>query len=255
MQSRLDASMRIELSGVDYEAAPQDTEHMKEGPDISRLAALLGDPARANILQALMSGKALTAGELADEAGVTPATTSSHLQQLLDADLLWVRKQGRHRYFALKDEDVAYAIEALGYLSAAKGGLRTRTGPKDLQMREARVCYDHMAGGRAVQIYDTMARRSFLEIDHEAVTLSAEGESFVEQFGIDVAAIRTKRRPLCRMCLDWSERRTHLAGALGAAMLTRFLELNWIRREKDSRTIRYTPEGDRAYKQLFEPRL
>lgn len=251
MKLQVDASSVIELSLLDPCCSPRDNVPMKEGPDISRLAALLGDPARANILLALMSGKALTAGELAHEAGVTPATASSHLTQLVEADLLWTRKQGRHKYFALMDEDVAHAIEGLSYLAAAKGGLRTRTGPKDADLRDARVCYDHLAGGRAVQMFDFLARRSLLVVDHEAVSLSDDGASFVTELGIDVSALRANRRPMCRMCLDWSERRTHLAGALGAALLERFVELNWVRRYPSSRRVTFTPKGETAFRDLF----
>lgn len=136
---------------------------MAEGPDITRIAQLIGDPARGAILSALMSGRALTAGELANEAGITPATASGHLGHLTEAGLIWPRKQGRHRYFAIVDEEVAQALEALSSLAAAKGHLRTRPGPRDEKLREARVCYDHLAGRRGVQLFDSLAGRGFFE--------------------------------------------------------------------------------------------
>jgi len=224
---------------------------MKEGPDISRLAALIGDPARANILLARLGGKALTASELAEEAGVTPATASSHLAQLSGADLIWPRKQGRHRYFALKDADVAAALEGLIGLAALKGGQRTRTGPRDEALHTARICYDHLAGRRAVQMFDAMAQRGFLEVDRDHIALSATGVSFVDGIGVDVAALHAARRPLCRVCLDWSERRSHLSGALGAAMLQRFTDLKWIRRQAGSRQIHFTAAGTREFAAAF----
>lgn len=224
---------------------------MKEGPDIARIAALIGDPARANILTALLSGKALTAGELAKEAGVTPATASSHLSQLVQADLVWPRKQGRHRYFALKDEDVAHALEGLAALAAARGALRTRTGPRDDELRSARVCYDHLAGAMAVQMFDSMAGRGFLTVRREDIALTATGEDFVRGAGLDLAPLRASRRPLCRICLDWSERRSHLGGALGAALLDHVLERGWAGRQTGSRRIVFSEPGRDAFDRLF----
>ncbi|MEL7454334.1 MAG: winged helix-turn-helix domain-containing protein, partial [Pseudomonadota bacterium] len=132
---------------------------MKEGPDIALFGALIGDPARANILTALMSGKALTATELAGEAGVTIQTASSHLKKMEDAGLLRQRKQGRHRYFALADDDVSHVLESLMGLAAKRGLLRTRPGPKDAALRKARVCYNHLAGDMGVALYENMLRQ------------------------------------------------------------------------------------------------
>ncbi|MEM8787571.1 MAG: helix-turn-helix transcriptional regulator [Pseudomonadota bacterium] len=224
---------------------------MREGPDITRIAALIGDPARAAILQALMSGKALTAGELAIEAGVTPQTASGHLRMLSEAGLTAPRAQGRHRYYAIRDAEVAETLEALSGLAAAKGHLRTRTGPRDAELRAARVCYDHLAGARAVQIYDHLARSGYLLVDSDAMTLSVDGAAFLTDLGVDTARPPTSRRPLCRACLDWSERRSHLGGALGAAILTRFLEAGWARRAEASRHVRFTPAGTRVLDAAF----
>lgn len=224
---------------------------MTQGPDITRIAMLIGDPARANMLLALMDGRALTAGELAEVGGITPATASGHLAQLVDAGLLWPRKQGRHRYFALADEDVAHALETLDGLAAAKGHMRHQPGPKDTALREARICYDHLAGAYAVTMFDCLAKGGHLTVNHEDIALTDKGSAFVADLGVDVDALSRLSRPLCRACLDWSERRSHLAGALGAALLTRFEDLHWLRRAKDSRHVTFTKDGARAFTDAF----
>jgi DNA-binding transcriptional ArsR family regulator len=226
---------------------------MKEGPDIARIGALLGDPARANILGALLSGKALTATELAAEAGVTGQTASSHLKKLTEGGLLSQARQGRHRYFTLAGPEVGAVLEAVMGLAARKGHLRTRTGPKDPAMRAARICYDHLAGDMAVRIFDSLVERGHLVASSAkgGLRLSEEGADFISGMGIDLELLRAKRRPLCRACLDWSERRNHLAGSLGAALLTRF-ELNgWLRRETGSRLVHVVPQGQAELTKLF----
>ena len=220
---------------------------MKEGPDITRIAALIGDPARANMLTALLGGKALTARELAHEAGITPQTASSHLRKLADGGLVDIAREGRHSYIRIAGAEVADTLERLSGLAARKGHLRTATGPRDAAMRACRVCYDHLAGHRAVQLYDAMADAGWFAGRPERPGLNDIGKEALTGFGIDIAALARKRRQLCRPCLDWSERRYHLAGALGAALLFRFYENNWARREKNSRTVSFTPNGEREY--------
>jgi DNA-binding transcriptional ArsR family regulator len=222
---------------------------MKEGPDISRVAALIGDPARANILTALMTGVALTATELAAEAGVTAQTASSHLTKLVDGGLLQVRKQGRHKYFALAHGDVAAALE--GLMGLASDLRRTRTGPKDLALRRARVCYNHLAGQMGVQMFASLTARGFLHDDVDAPVLTESGRAFVTEFGIDLAALSAMRAPLCRSCLDWSERRTHLAGSLGRAMLAKMEQTGWVRRDTTGRALIFTPDGATAFERMF----
>ncbi|MEM0978512.1 MAG: winged helix-turn-helix domain-containing protein [Pseudomonadota bacterium] len=224
---------------------------MKYGPDIARIAALIGDPARANILTALISGKALTATELSLEAGVTLQTASSHLKKLEEGRLLIQRKQGRHKYFSLADDDTAHALESLMGLAAGRGQMRTRTGPKDDALRYARVCYNHLAGEMGVLIYDSFRRRGFLALDADGLTLTEDGRNFVTEFGIDLAALDAKKAPLCRECLDWSERRSHLAGSLGRAMLSQLESCGWAQRDTESRAIRFTKIGDRALRDLL----
>ena len=224
---------------------------MKYGPDIARVGSLIGDPARSSMLACLMEGQALTASELAAEAGVTAQTASSHLSRLEDGGLISRRKQGRHHYFALANNDVAALLEAMMGLAARSGHHRTRTGPADPALRLARVCYDHLAGEKGVQLLDSLIARQLLAEDGDYISLTEEGRNFVEALDIDPAALAGARRPLCRTCLDWSERRSHLAGALGAALLNRFYEQGWARRETGSRVVTFTPAGEKAFARLF----
>jgi len=216
---------------------------MKEGPDIAAAAAAIGDPARANMLMALMSGLALTAGELAREAGVTAPTASGHLAKLEAGGLVTSTRQGRHRYFRIADADVAHAIEALVTIAARTGRLRTRPGPRDAAMREARSCYDHLAGRHAVALFEHWEMAEIIRRRGDGVELSPAGRRHVADLGIDVDGLARARRPLCRVCIDWSERRNHLGGSIGAAVLGLVLDQGWARREPDSRAVRFTPRG------------
>ncbi|MYM55629.1 ArsR/SmtB family transcription factor [Thalassovita mangrovi] len=224
---------------------------MKEGPDIARIAALIGDPARANILTALMAGKALTASELAQEAGVSLQTASAHLAKLDQGGLIAMRKSGRHKYFRLAGDEVAGVLEALMGLAAGTGHLRTRTGPRDAAMRRARVCYNHLAGEMGVRMYAAMLDRGYLRQEGEALALTPAGADFVASLGIDLGALPRSKAPLCRECLDWSARQSHLAGQLGRAMLSHFIAQGWARREEGSRVVRFGPAGEAAFDRLF----
>jgi DNA-binding transcriptional ArsR family regulator len=226
---------------------------VKDGPDIARLGSLIGDPARSNILTALMGGKALTATELAREAGVTQQTTSSHLRKLEEGGLITPRRQGRHKYFALAGESVAHALEALMGLAVDAGHTRTRTGPKDARLREARVCYNHLAGQLATRLFEHMLRSGHLLHQDRALVLTASGSSFARELGVDLLALKKKRSPICLECLDWSERRSHLAGSLGRAILFRFEELGWARRDPNSRIVTFSREGRRRFERLVVP--
>jgi DNA-binding transcriptional ArsR family regulator len=220
---------------------------MKEGPDIAALASLIGDPARANMLMALMSGMALTAGELAREANITPQTASAHLSRLLDARLILVEIQGRHRYFRLAGSDVAGALEGLMELAARSGLNRTRPGPRDVAMRMARSCYDHLAGTLGVRLHEALVEQGTLIATADGLGLSEAGRRHFLAEGIDVPALALKGRPLCRACLDWSERRHHLAGPLGAALLGLILDRGWAKRDTRSRAILFSREGERRF--------
>ncbi|WP_306112852.1 MULTISPECIES: helix-turn-helix transcriptional regulator [unclassified Roseovarius] len=224
---------------------------MKDMPDISRIAALIGDPARANILNALMSGKALTATELSGEAGVTLQTTSSHLAKLEAGGLVRPRKEGRHKYFTLGSEEVAQVLEALTGLAAGSGHLRHRPGPRDPELRHARVCYNHLAGDMGTRAYDSMTARGHFRHSGDGLTLTDTGRVFVAGLGIDLDALPPSRAPLCRDCLDWSERRSHLAGRLGRALLSHMQDAGWASRVDDTRIIRFTPRGMAAFDKAF----
>ena len=224
---------------------------MKEGPDIAHIAALIGDPARANMLTALMSGKALTVSELAEEAGVTIQTASSHLSKLADGGLLRPRKQGRHKYFSIASDDVASVLEGLMGLAAESGHLRTRTGPKNIQLRKARVCYNHLAGDMVTRLFDSLISEEYLTIKDDDLSLTKSGQEFVAAFGIDLEVLQLKKTPLCRECLDWSERRSHLAGSLGRAFLARFEELAWAKRDQKTRVVVFSHSGEAQFEKLI----
>ncbi|MDR6756121.1 DNA-binding transcriptional ArsR family regulator [Mycoplana sp. BE70] len=224
---------------------------MKEGPDIAQIGALIGDPARANMLTALMGGQALTATELAGAAGITLQTASSHLAKLEAGSLVTQRKQGRHRYFALSDDEVGLLLEGLMGFAANRGFLRARPGPKDPALRKARVCYNHLAGDFGVRMLDRLVADGHVAVNGDDAILTEAGEARMAEIGINLDTLRGQRRPICRTCLDWSERRSHLAGSLGEALLIRFIDRGWARRSGDSRAVQFTPAGERAFLDLF----
>jgi DNA-binding transcriptional ArsR family regulator len=222
---------------------------MKEGPNIAPVAALAGDPARANMLAALMSGKALTASELANEAGVTAQTASAHLAKLEIGGLVCAIPQGRYRYFRLADEDVAEMLEKMIGVAARAGHLRTRTDPSEPALRKARVCYDHLAGEMGVRMFDSLVKSRRLAWRNGDLVLTRAGQAFASELALDFQA--GSRRPLCRACLDWSMRRQHLAGLFGAALLERIYAMKWARGARDSRAVIFTPEGETKFTRLF----
>jgi DNA-binding transcriptional ArsR family regulator len=224
---------------------------MKDGPNIAAIAALVGDPARANMLTALMRGQALTATELAQEAGVELSTASGHLGKLRDAGLVDIEKQGRHRYFRLSGADLASVLEGLMGVAARTGHLRLRTGPRDPELRRARVCYDHLAGDAAVRMFDRLRSAGMIAAPGGALRLTKAGERFFAALGIDLDAAASGRRPLCRACLDWSERRHHLAGALGAALLDHVYDRGWAKRAANSRIVTFTKAGAARFEAML----
>jgi len=218
------------------------------------VASLVGDPARANMLTALMTGRALTATELAHQAGITPQTASSHLSKLEAGGLIEPEKQGRHRYYRLTDPDVAGVLEGLAGLAARAGHMRVRTGPKDPALRRARICYDHLAGDLGVQMLDSMRTQKLVRQKKQDIELAPEGTRFLEKnLQISQDMLAHPRRPICKACLDWSERRHHLAGTLGAAMMSRFTELKWAARDQapGSRVVNFTRVGEKRFAALF----
>lgn len=224
---------------------------MRDGPNIVRIAALIGDHARAEALTALMGGQALTATELADAAGVTKQTMSTHLAKLRDAGLLALEAQGRHRYFRIANDEVAHLLESLMGVAYMTGAVRLRSSPREPALRKARVCYDHLAGELAVRIYAGLLQQRMLMLGAEGPELTDAGHQLFARLGIDAGALAVQRRAFCRSCLDWSERRHHLAGSLGAALLARMLALGWAKRDRDSRVVTFTAAGERAAHQLL----
>jgi DNA-binding transcriptional ArsR family regulator len=224
---------------------------MKDGPNIAGIAALIGDRARSEILTALLGGQALTATELAEVADVNKATASVHLARLVEAKLLAVESQGRHRYFRLADDDVAQLMESLLGVAYRAGAVRLKSSPREPDLRKARVCYDHLAGDLGVFAFDAFKKHRWIAHDESGLTLSRAGAEFCRELGIDVDAARESRRPMCRLCLDWSARRHHLAGHVGAQLLQRYYDLGWAKRRKGTRIVDFTPRGEREFLRLF----
>ena len=219
---------------------------MSNAPQIAEVAALVGDPARANILVALLGGRALTATELSYAAGVSPQTTSGHLGKLSGARLVVLMKQGRHRYYRLAGPQVGQMLESI--MSVALDG-PPRYQPKtklDDAMRHARTCYDHFAGVLGVGIADALIAREFVVLGDEAGEVTPSGMEFLAKLGVDLSSARGKRRVFCRPCLDWTERRSHIGGVVGAAFALRCFDLKWIERVGDTRALKVTPVGRRG---------
>ena len=237
---------------------------MIDTPDLASVAALVGDRARGRMLGALMEGRALTATELALEAGVAPSTASSHLAKLAEAGLVTIARQGRHRYFRLAGAPVAAALEGLMAIAPRPDHRPVRPGPPPRSrsdrgatgtpeftsgvpdvpgLRRARVCYDHLAGEAAVRLLGALRERKWVRASGESLALTAAGEEWFRGLGIDLDALRARRRPVCRPCLDWSERQFHLAGSLGAALLERLFALRFVKREVGSRALAISPRG------------
>jgi DNA-binding transcriptional ArsR family regulator len=224
---------------------------MSNAPQIAEVAALVGDPARANILCALLGGRALTATELAFAAGVSPQTTSGHLGKLSAAQLIVLMKQGRHRYYRLAGPHIGQMLESI--MSVALAG-PPRFQPKskaDDQLRQARTCYDHIAGVLGVGLAERMIERGFVILGDEAGEVTETGWQFLSQLGVDLTSAHGQRRMFCRPCLDWTERRPHIGGAVGAALAHRCFELKWIERRRDSRALAITPAGRRGLLERF----
>jgi DNA-binding transcriptional ArsR family regulator len=224
---------------------------MITGPIIVEIAALVGDPARATMVSALLDGGALTASELAVAARITPQTASTHLAKLTDAGLLSAVRDGRHRYFRLASPTVADMIDGIVAVALEK---RPRYRPLSQQARAlsaARMCYDHLAGRLSVDLTDAFVARKYVVLDEEAAEITTAGARFLSEFGIDLPTLRSTRRHSCRLCLDWTERRPHLAGAVGAAITRRCFDLGWMERMKRSHAVILTPLGRRGFQESF----
>jgi DNA-binding transcriptional ArsR family regulator len=228
---------------------------MNTGPLIAEIAAVVAEPARAAMLSALLDGRALTAGELAYAARVTPQTASTHLARLTEAGLLSPMREGRHRYFRLASPKVVEMLDGIVGVALAN---RPRHRPLSRQARElsaARICYDHLAGRLAVELTDFFTTQEYLVIAEEGAEITEAGARFLAAFGIDLSRLGSARRRFCRLCLDWTERRPHLAGALGAAITKRCFDLAWTERMKHSRAVIVTESGKRGFLETFGIRV
>jgi DNA-binding transcriptional ArsR family regulator len=225
---------------------------MTDGPNIAEVAALVGDPARAKVLIALMDGRALTAKELAFAAGVSPQTASGHLAKLSEGHLLTCIRQGRHRYYRVASPLVARMLESISLVAAIEAPPRHRPrSMRDDALRLARTCYDHLAGRLGVAIADALVARGAVILSDDGGEVTTDGAAFLaDRLALDLGQI-PRRRAFCRPCLDWSERRLHLAGAVGAALAERCFALGWIERIRDSRAVAITPRGQIALRELF----
>ncbi|KQR86143.1 ArsR family transcriptional regulator [Burkholderia sp. Leaf177] len=241
-------------------------------PGLSRIGALLADPGRAAMLWALMDGTARPAGELTMIAGISPSAASGHFARLIDAGLLALEVSGRHRYYRIATPDIAMAIEALANLAQASAPLREpaeahRQAPRrasavPLDMRYARTCYDHLAGELAVQLFERMLKSEWLEVVPRAASESArpgptsldataQGMDAFSQLGIDLNKQKARRRRFACTCIDWSERRPHLGGALGAAFLDTCTEHGWLETTSRRRILRVTPAGEHHFAEFL----
>jgi DNA-binding transcriptional ArsR family regulator len=224
-------------------------------PMLAEVAQMVADPGRANILSTLMGGHALTAGELAAVAGVTPQTTSSHLSKLVERRLLAVERRGPRRFYRLATPLIAQMLE--GMMTVAASGPPRFQPPSQIddEMRRARTCYDHLAGELGVALTDSMVERGHIELDADAGELTAEGVNFLTGLGAELVSPARSRRAFCRPCLDWSERRLHLAGRVGAAIAGLAFQRDWVRRRPKGRSVEITADGVAAFRKLFGVRI
>jgi DNA-binding transcriptional ArsR family regulator len=220
---------------------------MSDSNRIAATAALLGDPARANMLAALLDGRALTAKELAYTAHVTPQTASGHLAKLSDGGLLAAEKQGRHRYYRLASPLVGHMLEGV-MAATAPEPVRQTTWRGGEALRTARTCYDHLAGRLGVALADALTERGHVALGTDGGEVTEQGQRFLDDFG---ASPVPGRRVFCRPCLDWSERRPHLAGRVGAALACRCFDLGWIARQRDTRAVAITSAGRDGFRETF----
>jgi DNA-binding transcriptional ArsR family regulator len=217
---------------------------------LAEVAALVGDPARANILCALLDGRALTAGELAYAANVSPQTTSGHLAKLTQAHLLDVLKQGRHRYFRIATPQVAQMLESIMAVALQTPPRHRPASRADDAMRLARTCYDHIAGRLGVGLADTLCGRGHVVLAEDGGEVTPQGHEFFDRFGVTL--VKNRRRIFCRACVDWTERRPHLGGAIGAALANRCFDLGWVKRMREGRALTITPTGRTGLREVFD---
>jgi DNA-binding transcriptional ArsR family regulator len=224
---------------------------MSTKSNVAMIASLVSEPSRAAILTALLDGRFHTASELAHMAGIKPQTASFHLAKMTEAQVVTVEKQGRHRYFGIQDPEVAQVMESLLSIAPPVPIHSFKHASENEALRLARTCYDHVAGQLGVQLMSFFIQKGILSEDQDGLHITEQGETFFTDFQIDLKKTRQTRRSFSHKCLDWSERRHHLAGALGSAVLDRLFELNWIERLPTTRAIRITADGKRGFKEIF----
>ncbi|MET3696502.1 ArsR family transcriptional regulator [Bacillus oleivorans] len=224
---------------------------MSINPNVAEIAALLGETSRATILMSLMDGRFHTASELAYVAAITPQTASFHLAKLAEGNLVNVEKHGRHRYYQIANGEVARILESLLAISPPPEVRSLKQSNQVQLLRAARTCYDHLAGKLGVELTKSMMNAGYLEIEERVFVVTHEGEQFFINFGIDLSKLKKERRSFSHACLDWSERRHHLAGALGHGLTTRFFDLGWIERIPSTRAVKVTEKGKAGLKQNF----
>lgn len=219
--------------------------------NVALIASMVSDASRSAILNALMDGRFHAAGELARMACIQPQTASFHLAKMVDAGLIAVEKQGRHRYYGIRNPEVAQVMESLLSIAPPVKIKSLRQSAEEQALRKARTCYDHLAGSLGVSLTQSLVREGILLEGENGFEVTKNGEAFFENFQIDLNRVKRKRRSFSHKCLDWSERRHHLAGALGHALLDRLLELNWVQRLPNTRAVKITPQGKAGLKETF----
>lgn len=218
-------------------------------------ASLLCEPSRAKIVWNLLDGRAYTAGELALASNLSPTSVSNHLSKLLIGEIVKVDVQGRHRYYSFANEEVAYVVESIANLTKQKKTSKPEEHLNKNDVKFCRTCYDHLAGKVGVLIVDKLISRKIIELQDRTFVVTKNGNTFFSEFGLDLIELQKQKRYFSKACLDWSERKYHLAGALGAAILDRMLQLDWIRRTKNSRAIIITSIGQSGLRDKFEVKL
>lgn len=221
-------------------------------PNMAEIASLLGETSRATMLASMMDGRFHTASELANMAAIKPQTASFHLAKLVAGKLVKVEKQGRHRYFQLADEEIAHLLESFLVISPTPEVRSLKQSSQMKLLKDARTCYDHLAGKLGVQLTDSLLNAGYLKRAEKQFLITSEGAQFFTDFGLDLDELKRKRRSFSPACLDWSERRYHLAGALGQGILAHLLNLGWVTRVPSIRAIKVTEKGRAGFKEVFQ---
>ncbi|MGE7676126.1 ArsR/SmtB family transcription factor [Lysinibacillus sp. NPDC094403] len=225
---------------------------MDINPNMAEIASLLGETSRATMLASMMDGRFHTASELAYMAAIKPQTASFHLAKLVDGKLVKVEKQGRHRYFQLADEEIAHLLESFLAISPPPEVRSLKQSSQMKLLQGARTCYDHLAGKLGVQLTESLVNAGYLQLEEKEFLITAKGAQFFTDFGLDLDDLKRKRRSFSHACLDWSERRYHLAGALGQGILTHLFSLGWVTRVPSIRAIKVTEQGRAGFKEVFQ---